>query len=150
MTNKPCYAFFMKRERFEMLDHIADIQVRVHGDNLKELFSNAAYALFSSIADLANVTASTKVVVEARAADLEGLLVQWLSELLFLFETRQLLFVAFDIKDITDTVIKADVFGEKLDREKHAVNNEIKAVTYHQLKIEKLDDHWIAEIIFDI
>ncbi len=140
----------MGNPRFELLDHIADIRVRVFGQNPNELFANAAYAMFSVIADLSNVAPVSKKKVEVSAKNLEDLLVQWLSDLLFFLETQQ--FIASQIKviDMNATKLTAELYGERLDLTKHEFRTEIKAVTYHQLKIEKVNDHWIAEIIFDI
>ncbi len=140
----------MGNPRFELLDHIADLRVRVFGKDPNELFANAAYAMFSVMADLSNVVPVSKKDVEVSAEDLEGLLVQWLSDLLFLVATQQFIASQVNITEMNGTKLRAEVYGEELDLAKHEFHTEIKAVTYHQLKIEKVNDHWIAEIIFDI
>ena len=138
------------KQRYEPLEHMADIRVRAYGDTLNELFANAAYAMFDNMAALQNVKPVVKTEVAVSADNLENLLVAWLSELLFLFETKQWLLVEFDVKRVDEKEMRAEVRGEKYDAARHEFYTEIKAVTYHQLKVEKVNQHWVAEIIFDI
>lgn len=136
--------------RYETIDHPADIGVRSFGENLRELFATAAYAMFDILADLSKVAERVCVELEVRAGDLEELLHEWLSELLYRYEVEEFLFKRFDIREIDQGRIAAACWGELRDPDKHNISTEIKSVTYHQLKVEKRAEGWVAEVIFDI
>ncbi len=136
--------------RYETIDHPADIGIRSFGENLKELFATAAYAMFDILADLSKVAERVGVELEVRAGDLEELLHGWLSELLYRYEVEELLLKRFDIRKIDRGMIAATCWGELRDPDKHSISTEIKSVTYHQLKVERSEEGWIAEVIFDI
>lgn len=122
----------------------------VYGRDLRELFVNAAQAMFETIVDLGSVRAQEEVTIEAHAEDQESLLVSWLSELLFIFETRRLLLAEFHVERIDQVHVKGRARGERFDPSRHTFYTEIKAVTYHQLRVEKANDHWLARVLFDI
>ncbi|MDZ7261104.1 MAG: archease [candidate division KSB1 bacterium] len=138
------------RKRYDQIEHTADLGIRVYGDSLKELFINAAYALFDTITDINSVKPSLAETVEIVAGDREELLVNWLSELNYLFFTEEMIFSKFDIEKLGDRYLKATARGEKLDPKRHEIFKEIKAVTYHELKIEQKKGRWEAQVIFDI
>lgn len=140
----------MEKKRYEVLDHIADVQVRVFGDTLADLFANAAFALFDTMADIQSVPERTQRALDISADDLEHLVHAWLSELLFLFATQHLLLSRFHVLSVTPQRVTAEVGGEPLDLQRHTFYTEIKAVTYHQLRVERSPHGWVAEIIFDI
>ncbi len=140
----------MEKKRYEALDHIADAQVRVFGGTLEELFANAAFALFDTMADAQGVAARQRRRLNVAAEDVEHLLHSWLSQLLFLFATQHLLFSEFHIASLTPQHMSAEIGGEPLDLQRHTFYSEIKAVTYHQLRVERRPTGWIAEVIFDI
>ena len=134
---------------FEIVDHTADIGIVVHGGDLTETFANAAYAMFSLIADLSDVDEDICHEVETSADDLEGLLVGWLNELIYLFDVENIIFKRFEITELTGTTLKAKSYGEKVDPSRHKLKTGIKAATSYMLKIEKKDD-FRAHVIFDI
>jgi len=136
--------------RYEIIPHTADIGVKAYGSDLKELFSNAAYAMFDIIADLDGLTASTTRSIEARAENNEELLVAWLDELLYHFYTRQTIFFDFSIITLEPGIIRATVTGRELGENRNRLKTEIKAVTYHELKIEETNGGFSASIIFDV
>jgi SHS2 domain-containing protein len=127
-----------ERIDFEILEHTADVGIRAYGLDLRQAFVNAARGVFSLITDLDSIREIESRELDIRAPDRELLLVEWLSELIYLFDTQQLLFRRFIIKDMTDTAIKAECTGEKVDPFRHELKIGIKAVTYHMLKIESL------------
>jgi len=133
--------------RYEELDHTADVGIRAHGASLDELFAAAAAGMFSLVADLRKVRAVGEVEVRVKADDLEGLMVRWLSELLFLHETQRLLLKEFDVR-IAGTSLEARARGETIDKKRHELKLNIKAVTYHRLRIDRKAG--LAEVIFDI
>lgn len=133
--------------RYEELDHTADVGIRAHGATLDELFAAAAAGMFSLVADLRKVRAVGEVEVRVKADDLEALMVRWLSELLFLHETQRLLLKEFDVR-IDGTSLDARARGETIDKKRHELKLNIKAVTYHRLRIDPKAG--LAEVIFDI
>ncbi|MGQ0797703.1 MAG: archease [Methanobacteriota archaeon] len=133
--------------RYEELDHTADVGIRAHGASLGELFAAAAAGMFSLVTDLRKVRAVGEVEVRVTADDLEALLVRWLSELLFLHETQRLLLKEFDVR-INGTSLEALARGEAIDKARHDLKLNIKAVTYHRLRIDPKAG--VAEVIFDI
>jgi SHS2 domain-containing protein len=114
------------------------------------LFAEAAEALFATIVDdLGTVIAARKIEVELTGVDREYLLFDWLKELLYRFDGEHLLFSRFSVQ-ATDTGLTGMAWGEPLDRNRHALAHEVKAITYHRLKVEPTDDGWLAEVIVDI
>ncbi|MCM8760807.1 MAG: archease [Candidatus Omnitrophica bacterium] len=137
-------------KRYEQFPHTADIGVRVYGKDLKELFENAAFAMFDILADLENLSGDTVEKFTIEAANPEDLLVAWLDELLYNFYTKQLIFFKFTIDEITATHLKATAFGRPIGSNRNRLRTEIKAATYSDLKIAKTDDGYMVEIIFDV
>jgi SHS2 domain-containing protein len=135
---------------FEFIDHTADIGILAYGADMKQVFANAARGLFSLITDLDSITATEKRDVTVTAPDLETLLVNWLNELIYLFEAKEILFNRFEITTITDTALRAKAYGEKINLAKHELKTQVKAATYHMLKIEQNEDGWKAQVIFDV
>jgi SHS2 domain-containing protein len=137
------------KKNYELIEHTADIGIRVSGKDLKKLFRNAAAAMFDIIAQ--GITTGEKkenLKVEVKAGNIEELLVSWLNELLSLSATRKLIFSDFRVNKLTDNTLEAGVFGERV--ENYMLNVEIKAATYHEVKIVKAAKGWKAEVIFDV
>jgi SHS2 domain-containing protein len=137
-------------QRYEFIEHTADIGIIAYGKTPEELFSNAAYAMFEILADLTNVEEQVSSQLNVKSSSISELLVAWLDELLFDFNTKLNLYKRFEILRLTETEISAIAYGEPLDKKKHIVNSEVKSVTYHQLKVEKVNEVWKAQVIFDI
>jgi len=137
-------------KRFEILDHTADIGVIVYGGNLKALFENAGKAFFHLITDLKKVRCriEKKVVIEGES--LERLMVDWLSELLYLHDVENLLFKEFKIESVGKGGLKATARGEPFEEGVHAIKTEVKAVTYHQIEVRQEKGRWRAQVIFDL
>ena len=139
-----------KKIPYRLLEHTADIRIRIQGRSLKELFQNAVYALTDTLTDVRKVKKKTSKRIRIVAENRELLLVRLLQELLYLFDAkgflaRRLEFIRFD-----DTMIAARAWGERFSPRKHPPKTEIKAVTYHGLKVEKRRRQWVAEIVFDV
>jgi SHS2 domain-containing protein len=135
---------------YETFEHTADLGLRVRAATLDALFADAARGLFSMIVpDLESVRPQESLALEVRGEPSELLLLDWLSELLYTYETRRLLLVQFDVS-VGETGIAATVRGEPIDPARHALDHEVKAITYHGLKLERRDDGWLAEVIVDI
>lgn len=137
-------------ERFKVLNHTADIGLQAYGRTLKEAFENTALGMFSLITDLDKVAEGDCLDVKVEAEDRETLLVEWLNELIYLFEVQEVLLKKFDIVDWDEEHhLTALVCGEKIDLERHPIKIQVKACTYHLLKVSK-DDLWVAQVIFDV
>lgn len=134
---------------FEVIEHTADVGLKIYGKDLGDLFVNAAKGLFSLITDLDKVSISAAIEVNLTANNREELLVAWLSELIFQFSARSFISKKLEIKDITNNEITVKVFGEKIDLSKHEILSEIKAATYHELEIKEIEDGLQARVIFD-
>jgi len=137
-------------KRYEIIDHTADIGLRAYGKDLKQLFANAACGMFGILADLKNVRAKESLEIKLKAPNTEELFLSWLSELLYQYNSKEILFKEFLIDELNERSISAQARGEKLDLKRHRLKTEIKAVTYHELKVQKVKDTWQAEVIFDI
>jgi SHS2 domain-containing protein len=135
---------------YEILEHTADIRIRVKAGNLKSLFCLAARAMFDIIAEPKKSGEGKKVIlaIAQKAQNPEELFINWLNELLSLSSARGLIFSGFKINGLTDNSLEASVSGYKA--KSYTVNKEIKAATYHQLKISHTGTGWKAEVIFDV
>lgn len=137
-------------KRYEQFPHTADIGVRVFGKDVKELFENAAFAMFDIIADLENLTGDAIETVDLEAPDQEELLVAWLDELLYKFYTKQLIFYKFQVEELTETHLRAKAIGRPVGANRNRLKTEIKAATYSDLSIKKSGEGFEVEIIFDV
>jgi len=135
---------------YKVIGHTADLGIVVWGLSKKELFTEAARALFTEIAgSLDGIEEKEKREIKVEGETDEELLVNWLSELLFLHDAHDLLFARFEIK-IDENRLSGVAYGEKFSPERHKMQIEIKAVTYHNLEIKRTEKGWEAQIIFDI
>ncbi len=139
-------------KNYELIEHTADIGIRVRGSDLKELFKNTALAMFDIMAEKKRNTQysirNTRYIVQQKADDLEELFINWLNELLSLSAIKEKIFCDFRFKKLDEQNLEAEVTG--CDIKDYKVNVEIKAATYHQLKLEKQKAGWLAEVIFDV
>jgi len=140
-------------KEFEIIDHTADIGLIAYGKNKEQVFINAAKGMFEIIAG-GNKTLKENFYdkIKLEADNLEGLLFAWLNELLYIGETRLVILNKFQIKELSDFQIKAEVGGTKINPPSIKIEKEVKAVTYHRLEIKKDEESglWRAQIIFDI
>jgi len=143
-----------KTGKFEFLEHTADVYIAAHGTTLAEAFENAALAMFEVMTDTEKVSPDLEDSVEVEAEDEYALLYSWLEALLVKFETKNMLYSKFKISSIDETSegfrIKAAVWGEKFNAEKHTQKVGVKAVTYHRMEIIKDIDTVRLEFILDI
>lgn len=135
---------------YVIIDHTADIGISVSGRTYKELFESAAAGLFGVIADSQNIQPKISLPINISAGDMESLLVRWLNELLYLWDTEHLLFNKFSITSINKRQLKADCGGEKFNSRRHNLHRDVKAATYHMLKVQKDKSGYFVTIILDI
>lgn len=136
---------------YEFFDHTADIGVHVYGATLEELFRNAAAALYQVLGELkkSEVKDEKSLLIEATSAD--DLLHDWLADLLYDVETEHLFYDEFEIHQLTPQRLDATLRGGEIDFAHSQPNEEVKAVTYHHLRVEQLPDNsWRATVIFDV
>jgi len=136
----------MARHGFEELEHTADIAIRVWGETLADLFSNAAYGMACQLADVDHVEISVEVEIALEADDVELLLVDWLSELLYLGERHDAVFVRFDMQEVTESALRAVALGGSI--EERAAH--IKAVTFSELELKQTQTGYETHIVFDV
>jgi SHS2 domain-containing protein len=135
---------------FELFEHTADIGIRVRASSLDELLADAARGLFSIItANLESVRPLQEITVTIAGDRYDDLLFDWLAELHYTFNTRRLLFSEFNVK-CTPKGLTATARGEPIDRARHELDMEVKAITYHGLKVERDGEGWLAEVIVDL
>ena len=139
----------MKRG-FEVIDHTADVGIIAYGADVKELFSNAALALFSLITEPESIEEKLQRGLEISSEDRDSLLVEWLNELIYLFDAEHILFSKFEIESLSRNQLRATCYGEKIDPSKHRIKTGIKAATYHMLEVDRDNNGYKAQIIFDV
>ena len=140
----------MMAKSYKTFNHTADLGIEVYGEDQKRLFVNAGFALFDLITDMDKVEAKTSLPLTAEGMDPEDLMVSWLRELLYLHQVKEYLFRDFAIHEMGEELLKATVKGEKFDPRRHELIREIKAATYHQIKVACEKGVWISRIVFDI
>jgi len=140
----------MVKKRFEIIDHTADMGIIAYGANLKQLFSNAALALFSLVTEPESIRQELQRDVKIISEDKDSLLVEWLNELIYLFDAEHMLFNRFDIERLTGDCLNASCYGENVDPLRHKIKTGVKAATYHMLKIDRDGDGYRVQVIFDI
>ncbi|GAQ94169.1 SHS2 domain-containing protein [Thermodesulfovibrio aggregans] len=134
---------------YRAIDVAGDIGLRAEGKTLEECFVNAGLGLYSLITDINLVKPAQKSEISISEETLEDLLVSFLNELIFQFDAYG--FIGREIKlELKEKSLKAEVYGESFNPEKHERKLLVKAATYHNLVLKKENDYWIAEIIFDI
>ncbi len=156
---------------FEIIDISGDVGIRAFGASLEEVFKNSAIGMYSLITDVKDVETKKNITVSVESHSLDGLMVSWLNELIFHFDTYNFIGKEIMIAEITPSLtlpprggglggggsgrterfrLKASVAGEEFDAERHESKLLIKAATYHRLKVEEENGRWKAEVIFDI
>ena len=142
------------KKRFKFLEHTADAYIAAYGESLEEAFENAALATFQLMTDVEKVKPETEDLVEVKAHDEYALLYNWLEELLIMFETTNYLYCRFKVSNIEQTPsgleLKAKIWGEPFNHERHQQKVGVKAVTYHRMEIVKKPKAVTVRFILDI
>jgi SHS2 domain-containing protein len=136
-------------KKFDIIEHTADTGIVAYGTELEEAFANAAYAMFTLIADLEDVKEVVCRQIEVEAGDRESLVVSWLNELLYLFDVEGIIFKRFRVTELSETSLKAEGYGELIDKARHSLKAGVKAATYYMLRVEK-DNGYSVRVIFDV
>lgn len=136
-------------KKYEPLDISGDVGLRVWGKTLEELFENAATGMYELITNTSQIREVDKRTIVLNGETDESLFVQWLNELVFLFDAYNFVGKVFDIS-LSEGILSADVSGGYFDPQIHECKLLIKAATYHRLSLKKKNSEWGAEVIFDI
>jgi SHS2 domain-containing protein len=135
---------------YETFEHTADLGLRIRADDLNSLFADAARALFSVLTEnLDDICTVEEMPFAIKGNDVEEMLHDWLTELLFTFNVQRRLFSKFNV-NILSTGLTAVAWGEIIDPKRHEISLEIKAITWHGLKVAQTPEGWLAEVIVDI
>ncbi|HMC90288.1 MAG TPA: archease [Gemmataceae bacterium] len=135
---------------YETFDHTADLGLRIRAPDLDALFAEAGQALFSVIVeDLTSVEPRQRFEFRLEGDEREFLLFDWLKELLYRFDSEHWLGSRFEVH-VSQNGLEASAWGEPLDPARHRLLHEVKAITYHGLKVEQTRDGLLAEVIVDI
>ena len=141
-------------ERFQILEHISDGYVEVYGNTLEEAFENVGLSLFAMMTEIKDVDPREKIELEVIGEDKEALLFEWLSELIAQFDITHLLMSNFKIKNIKSSkkgmLLKAEAWGEELDRMKHVSKVDVKAATYNRMEIIEKPNNVIIRYVVDL
>ena len=140
-------------KKFEFLEHTADAKFRAYGDTLEEAFENVSEAMMNVMIDTSGMEGMVTKHIELEAPDLENLVVDWLSEILFLFEVEEIVFCRFEVDRIekrnNSYHITGKAIGDPIDPSKHRFDTHAKAVTYNDLKVEESEAGWMLQVTVD-
>ncbi|HEY42908.1 MAG TPA: archease [Anaerolineae bacterium] len=136
----------MEPQGYEEIEHTADWALRVRGNNLEELFRNAALGMLQLAGVEPREGLAQKRLIELQATDSEGLLVTWLEEILFILESEDVTFTEFDLRLEGNTRLTATVQEAPLMN----IKEHIKAVTYHNLRIARMENGFEVTVVFDV
>lgn len=136
--------------KYRVFDHTADLGVEIYGKTIEELFVNAAFAIFDLMIDLQDVKITESRTIVTEGTDWEDLLINYLREVLYLFNGEGLVLSDYVITEINPRHLVGEVRGEPFEYRRHRIKTEIKAVTYHQASIRKDEEVWIGRVVFDV
>ncbi|HWX78329.1 MAG TPA: archease [Candidatus Acidoferrales bacterium] len=137
-------------KNYRLTTRQSELAVRVIGNSQADLFANSAFALFDVMTDVDKIEIKEELPLEVEGMDRDDLLVNWMRELLYLYQGSGYMLKEFRIHDVKDTVVKAAVCGEKIDPDRHEIRKEISAVAYNQGRMQKTGNQWTAQLIFEI
>lgn len=135
---------------YRLLEHTADMGLEVEGASLEELFQEAARGLRELMFGPAAGSAHGAQGLQVGGREMGELLVNWLNEILYLFEVQGIYPVRFQVEAVEDGKVCGQVWGEPFDAGRHPVERVVKAVTYHQLKVERTAGRWRARVYVDL
>jgi len=135
---------------YTLIDHTADVGIQIKTKSLAALFTEAAEGLFDQIVDRKALMGEKRIRIEVQGFDLPDLMVNWLRELLYLWNGKALLVKAADVQSITDSAFEAAVSASAYDPSKHTIVGEIKAITYHRISVDETPDGWESLVILDV
>lgn len=136
--------------KYRITKHQNEMAVRVTGNSQAELFVNSGLALFEVMADADRIEVKERLPLEVEGADRDELIVNWLRELLYLYQSGGYLLKEFKVTEVKDSLVKAEVCGEKIDPDRHEIKQEIATVAEHKSRMQKTGNQWVARVIFEL
>jgi SHS2 domain-containing protein len=138
------------QNKYRITKHQNELAVRITGNSQAELFVNSGLALFDVMADADKIEVKERLPLEVESADRDELIVNWLRELLYLYQSGGYLLKEFKITEVKDSLVKAEVCGEKIDPDRHEIKQEISTVAEHKSRMQKTGNQWVAQVIFEL
>jgi protein archease len=138
------------QKKYRLMTRQSELAVKVVGNSQADLFANSAFALFDVMTDVEKIEIKERLPLEVEGVDRDDLMVNWMRELLYLYQGSGYLLREFLVREVKDTLVKADVCGEKIDPDRHEIKKEVAAVAYHQSRMEKTGNQWTAQLIFEV
>jgi SHS2 domain-containing protein len=137
-------------KRYRILTRSSELAIKVFGKSQAELFANSAFALFDLMTDVGKVEAREQLPLEVEGVDRDDLMVNWMRELLYLYQGSGYLLREFKVLEAKETYVRGEVGGEKYDPDRHEMQREFRAVAHHKSRMEKTGDQWTAQVIFEL
>ena len=141
-------------EEYIFLDDIAtaDVAIESRGDTLEELFTASAMATFEVMSDTSSIQPEIKKNLHLEHSEIDGLLFDWLAEIIYLKDSEFMLFGKYDLKITKDTnyLLDAEILGEEINQSKHDLRCDVKAITFHLFEVYEKNGKWISRFILDI
>lgn len=139
-----------EHKKYRILSRSSDLLIKVFGGTQAELFANSAFALFDLITDIGKVEIRERLSLEVEGVNRDDLMVNWMRELLYLYQGSGYLLREFLVHEARDNYVRGEVCGEKFDPDRHEIQRDIRAVAYHQSRMDKTGDQWTAQVIFEL
>ncbi|MGH7768359.1 MAG: archease [Candidatus Binatia bacterium] len=139
-----------EEKKYRTIKRSSDLAVKIFGKSRAELFANSGFALFDLLTHIDRVETGEQLTLEVEGTDPDDLMVNWLRELLYLYQRSGYLLKEFVVKEVKDNYIRGEVSGEKFDPDRHEIQREISAVVSHQSRMEKTGDQWTAQVVLEL
>ncbi len=132
--------------KYEILEHTADLKIRAFGRLLEELFNNILAAMVEATKPIIIDQTASVEEIKIKAENLENLLIDFLSEVIYQTDLNDVVYTKAEFKKITEKGLEGKTFGQKIK----TFETEIKAITWHELEIKKINNLWQATVVFDV
>ncbi len=139
-----------KEKKYRTVNRPSELLVKVSGKTKAELFANSAFALFDLMTDVEKIKLEENLPLEVEGVDRDDLMVNWMRELLYLFQGSGYLLREFQVHEVKEDYVRGAVGGEKYDPDRHEIQRDIRSIAFQQSRIEKTGDQWIAQVIFEL
>ena len=137
-------------KKYRILSRSSDLLIKVFGGTQAELFANAAFALFDLITDIETIEVRERLPLEVEGVNRDDLMVNWMRELLYLYQGSGYLLKEVRVHEAREDYVRGEVCGEKFDPDRHEIQRDIRAVAYHQSRMDKTGDQWTAQVNFEL
>lgn len=137
-------------KRYRILTRSSDLAIKVFGKSQEELFANSAFALFDLMTDVDKIEVQERLPLEVEGVDRDDLMVNWMRELLYLYQGSGYLLKEFKVLEAKESCVRGEVSGEKYNPDRHEIRREFRSVVFHQSRMEKTGDQWTAQVIFEL